>query len=281
MALLYVRLSSRIGRMLEPEVRAYYDLLGEQQRLRVPATGRLEFLRTWDLLGRLLPPAPARVLDVGGATGIYAGPLAAAGYSVHVVDPVPGHVSAAAALPGVTAALGDARDLAETADESVDAVLLLGPLYHLPERADRISAWREAARVLRPDGVVVAATIGRYASAFDGFVKGFYRQDGYAALVDETLESGMHRPGPRPWFTTAYFHRPAEAAGEAAEAGLAVERVVSIEGPLWTVGRLREVLDDAVETAHLLALLRRIEDDPALLAATSHLMTIARRPSGS
>jgi SAM-dependent methyltransferase len=264
--------------MVAPEVRAYYDLLGEQQRLRVPAAGRLEFLRTWDLLGRLLPPAPARILDVGGATGIYAGPLAAAGYSVHVVDPVPAHVSAAAALPGVTAAAGDARDLADAAaPASVDAVLLLGPLYHLPERVDRVTAWREAARVLRPGGVVAAATIGRYASAFDGLARGFYREDGYAALVDETLATGAHRPGTKPWFTTAYFHRPDEAAEEATEAGLAVERVVPIEGPLWIAGRLAEILDDETETAHLLSVLRRVEDDPALMAASSHLMTIARR----
>jgi len=91
-------------------MQTYYAQLGELERLRRPV-GRLEFLRTWDLLARVLPPAPARVLDVGGATGVYAGPLAAAGYRVHVVDPLPEHAQAAAALPGVTAAVGDARRL--------------------------------------------------------------------------------------------------------------------------------------------------------------------------
>jgi SAM-dependent methyltransferase len=263
--------------VLAPEIRAYYALLGEQNRLRVPAAGRLEYLRTWDLLTRLLPPAPALVLDVGGATGIYAGPLAAAGYRVHLVDPLPEHAAEAAALPGVTATVGDARRL-PAADASADAVLLLGPLYHLTERTDRVRAWREAARVVRPGGPVAAATIGRYASAFDGFARGFYRHDGYAGMVDETLATGAHRPPDgTPWFTTAYFHEPAEAAGEAADAGLAVERVAVIEGPLWTTGRLAEILDDEVETAHLLRVLRRVETDPALLASSSHLMTVARR----
>jgi SAM-dependent methyltransferase len=263
--------------VLPPEVHAYYALLGEHDRLRVPAAGRLEYLRTWDLLIRLLPPAPARVVDVGGATGIYAGPLAAAGYRVHVVDPLPAHAAAAAALAGVTAAVGDARRL-PAADATADAVLLLGPLYHLMERADRVRAWREAARVVRPGGPVAAATIGRYASAFDGIARGFYRLDGYAAMVDMTLASGAHHPPDgAPWFTTAYFHEPAEAAGEATEAGLAVERVAVIEGPLWTAGRLDEVLADEAETAHLLRLLRRVEADPALLASSSHLMTVARR----
>jgi SAM-dependent methyltransferase len=263
--------------MLTPEMRAYYALLGERERLRVPAHGRLEYLRTWDLLTRILPPAPARVIDVGGATGVYAGPLAAAGYLVHVVDPMPEHVSEAAALPGVTAAVGDARGLAE-ADASADAVLLFGPLYHLIERADRVRAWREAARVVRPGGVVAAATIGRYAAAFDGLARGFYRLDGYAEVVAATSDTGVHDPGDRPWFTTAYFHAAGEAAAEAAEAGLAVEKDAVIEGPLWIATRLDEILDDEAETAHLLGVLRRVEDDPALLAASAHVMTVARRP---
>src|SRR5439155_2231303 len=110
---------------------------------------------------RALPPAPARILDVGGATGVYAGPLAEAGYAVHVVDPVPEHVARSAALPGVSAAEGDARAL-DKPDASHDAVLLLGPLYHLLDRADRVRAWREAGRVVRPGGVVVGATISRF-----------------------------------------------------------------------------------------------------------------------
>jgi SAM-dependent methyltransferase len=194
-----------------------------------------------------------------------------------VIDPVPAQVAAAAELPGVTAAVGDARHLPEAGD-AADAVLMFGPLYHLMERADRVRAWREAGRVVRPGGVVAAATIGRYASALDGFASGFYRFEGFAAMVHATLSAGGHHPPDgTPWFTTAYFHEPVEAAGEATEAGLAVERVAVIEGPLWIVGRLGEILDDEAETAHLLGVLRRIEDDPALLAASSHLMTIVRR----
>lgn len=85
--------------MLSPEILEYYERGGEHQRLTAGA-GRLEFLRTWDVLTRVLPPAPARIIDVGGATGIYARPLAEAGYTVRVIDPVPDHVTAAGALPG-------------------------------------------------------------------------------------------------------------------------------------------------------------------------------------
>ena len=81
--------------MIEADILAYYEHGAEQGRLASGAA-RIEFLRMWDLLERHLPPAPARVLDVGGGAGVYALPLAEAGYEVHLVDPVPLHVNQAA-----------------------------------------------------------------------------------------------------------------------------------------------------------------------------------------
>ena len=56
--------------MLVPprEVLDYYDRFPEESRLASGAF-RLEFERTKEMLTRLLPPAPARVIDVGGAAG--------------------------------------------------------------------------------------------------------------------------------------------------------------------------------------------------------------------
>ena len=138
--------------MVDPRIIAYYEHGLERDRLASGAR-RIEFLRIWELLERWLPPAPATVLDVGGGAGAYAIPLAAAGYQVHLVDPVPLHVEQAAAAsrdagtPLASASAGDARNL-RAADGSADAVLLLGPLYHLTSRADRVTALREACRVL-------------------------------------------------------------------------------------------------------------------------------------
>jgi ubiquinone/menaquinone biosynthesis C-methylase UbiE len=262
--------------VVRDDILAYYQRGGERERLSRGA-GRLEFLRTWDVLTRVLPSAPAQVLDVGGGMGVYAVPLAAAGYEVHLVDPVPSHV-AQASEAGVTASVGDARALSQ-ADASADAVLLLGPLYHLVDRDERVRAWREAARVVRPGGVVVAATISRFASLFDGFVKGFYADPLFRPLVEGALADGRHRnPSPdRTYFTTAYFHHPSELAAEPREAGLDVERVVAVESPLWMVDdqRLDAILADV---DLLLEMLRRIEEEPGMLAASSHQLTIARRP---
>src|SRR5690606_6644344 len=147
----------------------------------------LEFVRTQRLLARLLPAAPAVVLDVSGAAGVHAEPLAAQGYEVHLIDPVPLHIEQARAVPGLASAtLGDARAL-DWADDSVDAALLLGPLYHLTERSDRVRALAEARRVLRPGGVVAAAAISRYASTLDGLFRGHLREPAFEAIVERDV----------------------------------------------------------------------------------------------
>ena len=262
--------------MLRPEITEHYRRGGERQRLAV-GRGRLEYLRTWDVLTRVLPGAPAAVLDVGGATGVYAGPLAEAGYRVQVIDPVAEHVAEAAARPGVSAVLADARAL-PVADDRFDAVLLLGPLYHLLQRTDRVAAWREAARAVRPGGVVVGATISRFASLFDGFVKDYFSDPRFRPLVEGAIADGRHRNADtgRTWFTTAYFHHPEEIAGEVTEAGLTVRRRVAVEGPLWMSGsRLDEILARPDLTDLLLRMMRLIEDEPTLLGASSHILTVA------
>src|SRR4051795_13173833 len=126
-----------------PEIVEHYtDEVDEGERIAA-GFGQLELLRVQEVVRRHLPPGSLRVLDVGGGTGVHARWLAADGHVVHVVDPVPRHVEEAALLDGVTSELGDARRLT-AADDSVDVVLLFGPLYHLSEPEDRLRALGEA-----------------------------------------------------------------------------------------------------------------------------------------
>ena len=97
------------------EVLAYYARGQEDERLDHD-TGKLERCRTQELLLRYLPAPPAVLLDVGGVTGQYAIWLAARGYTMHLVDPVPLHVDQARArsaaqphAPLASVSGGDAR----------------------------------------------------------------------------------------------------------------------------------------------------------------------------
>src|SRR5918992_4347059 len=97
----------------DPAIRAYYVRTPEETRLEAGGS-QLEALRTRELIERHAPRPPAMVLDVGGAAGAYAGWLSEAGYTVHLLDPVPRLVaeaqrrSAAAGSPLASCRVGDA-----------------------------------------------------------------------------------------------------------------------------------------------------------------------------
>lgn len=259
--------------MIDDDVAAHYELGLEGERLRAGGSPRLEYLRTLELLDRFVP-AGADVLDVGGGTGVYAAPLAAAGHRVRLVDPMPGHVEAATAA-GIDAVGGDARSLDE-ADASYDVVLLLGPLYHLVERGDRVLALREARRVLRPGGLVLAAAISRHASLLSGMVDHVLDDPVFLAIVEQDLTDGQHRNpdvrGNPAYFTTAFFHLPDELEGELAEAGFDDASLHAIEGPGWLVE------GGAVPVDQLLVAARLAETEPALLSASAHILAVGRSP---
>lgn len=263
-----------------PLVLAYYDSTPEEDRLSSSADGALELLRTQELLRRVLPPAPARILDVGGGPGSHARWLTADGYQVHLVDPVPRHVERAMAIAGCTAELGDARRLAAD-DASYDVVLMLGPLYHLLERAHRDQALAEARRVLRPGGVIAAAAINRYASLFETAAVSHLASAGVQKGVARILRTGVHDG--KGAFTEAYFHSGAELREEVSGAGFAQVEVVGVEGPAWAMLKAVENCAAAGEAAgsalfhSALAAARMAEPYPELLAASSHLLATGRR----
>jgi SAM-dependent methyltransferase len=263
------------GPAVREEILAYYARGDEDGRLR-QGSNRLEFWRTQDVLRRLLPAAPARVLDVGGGSGIHAEWLARDGYDVELVDPVPLHLEQAARLPGVAVRAGDARAL-PAEDASYDVVLMLGPLYHLPERADRVRALGEACRVVRAGGLVVAATINRLAGLHDMLRQEVYFSASHRARIDRETEDGRHVSRDGGHFTTAYFARPHEAPEEFTEVGLAVEGQYGLEGVAWLMSGIEEWLDDPERREAVLAATRRIESEPTLLGSSGHLLTAGRR----
>ncbi|KIF76433.1 SAM-dependent methyltransferase [Streptomyces sp. 150FB] len=266
---------------LAPEITRFYgETINEGDRLSVSADGRLEKLRTQELLRRYLPAAPARVLDVGGGPGAHAEWLVADGYGVHLVDPIPRHVEAAKET-GCTVELGDARALTAR-DSSYDVVLLLGPLYHLLDRADRHRALTEACRVVRPGGLVAAAGINRYASLFEHTAFAHLDDPRFQASVGKILATAVHDG--KKAFTAAYFHRGEELRSEVEEAGFGDTALFGVEGPTWALLKATEqhTGESVVGTSlfeSALAAARMAEPYPELLAASSHLLVVGRRPA--
>ncbi len=262
----------------------YYDDARESSRL---GNGwfQLEQARTQELILRHLPPAPAIVVDAGGGAGAYACWLAARGHQVHLIDPVPKHVEQAreassrqAEHPLASARVGDARHLPQ-GDATADAVLLLGPLYHLVEREDRLACLREAYRVLRPGGLAWGAGISRFASLFDSLSGGFFDDPAFAPILARDLEEGQHRnsTGNPLYFTDAFFHRPGELSRDFLAAGFQVVEIVAIEGPGWLAHDFDRLWNDPPQRERMLAAVRKVEREPSVLGASSHIMAIGRK----
>lgn len=268
---------------LDASVRAYYDQAPEESRLE-GGPSRVEALRTRELIQRHAPRPPAVVLDVGGAAGAYAFWLAELGYDVRLIDATPRLVDVArtrneaATHRLASCRVGDARALPEP-DGVASMVLMLGPLYHLVEAADRQKALAEANRVLRPGGVLVAAAISHAASTLDGLSRELFRDAEFARIAERDLREGQHvnPTGRLEYFTTAYFHRPEQLRREVVGAGFHVEGLYGIEGPGWILADVGERCDDPARREILLRVATALESDPSVIGTSAHLLIVGRR----
>ena len=166
----------------------YYTGYDEDGRLR-SKHGMVEFLTTMRYVQRYLRPG-MRIMEIGAATGRYSHELARQGYWVDAVELLEHNIELFEqnTIPGekVTVRQGNAMDLSAFEDEIYDITLLLGPMYHLFSREDKLKALGEAIRVTKKGGIVfVAYCMGDASVLSYGFVRG---------RVHEIIEKCMLNP---------------------------------------------------------------------------------------
>ncbi|HWG14466.1 MAG TPA: class I SAM-dependent methyltransferase [Streptosporangiaceae bacterium] len=263
-------------------MRAHYERGAEQARLAISPPGLLEFERTKEIVLRHLPSPPAVVADIGGGPGRYTHWLADLGYQVIHRDLMPLHVAQLRrARASIDSAVADARDL-DLADKSADAVLLLGPLYHLDQRRDRLRTLAEAQRIARPGAPVFAAAITRWAPRMDDVLR--QRRDeqlpGLVEMLAPLERTGRIAPL-YPGSFTGYAHRPAQFRTELMASGLHLTDLVCVEGPAYLLSDLGDRLADPEGRRVVLDTARALERVPELLGIGPHLLATARaEPAG-
>lgn len=256
---------------MDPSLNKYYAEGNEQNRL---STHQLERDRTLHILKKYLPQPPATILDIGGAAGAYAHPLSLQGYTVHLLDPVALHIEQARTLDLASVTQGDARSL-PFASNTADAVLLLGPLYHLPTAPERSQALAEAYRVLKPNGILFAAAISRFASLMDAMNKNTLYPKLQALKND--LATGLHHKTKPDTFVFGYLHHPQEFKREIEQAHFSNVTLHAIEGPIWASSLIQPLYADQTHWPQLITLLDELETDDSIIGASAHIMALARK----
>jgi ubiquinone/menaquinone biosynthesis C-methylase UbiE len=181
-------------------------------------------------------------------------------------------------MPIASCSVGDARQL-EFDDEIAEAVLLLGPLYHLIEAQDRIRSLTEAYRVLKPGGYLYAAGISRFASTIDGLVSGYYLDPVFQEIMQRDLETGQHRNSTNNpvYFMDTFFHHPYELKAEVSDAGFEIMGLFAVEGIIYMMKDFEKNWKTEGNRKFLLDVIGKIEREPSLIGASPHVICVAAK----
>lgn len=265
---------------INKEIIDFYDNYSEDSRL---SGLTLEKIRTQHIIERNIGKKPLRILDIGGGTGVYSFWLTKLGHKVHLIDASPKHINQAIEHSERSGILlqeisqGDARYL-NYKDNEFDVVLMLGPLYHLTKRDDRIIALSEARRVLKPGGTLFAVIISRFASMMDGFHYNLIKDPDFIQIMNQDLKSGQHRNiEGKNYFTTSYFHSSDEIISEIIESQLILQGLFAIESFADYLPDISQKLMDDTFKEMLLNTLKSIENDRSILGISPHIMAIGKK----
>lgn len=177
------------------ELELYYNKFNEEKRLD-SRHGQVEFITSMKYIHKYLdqmelekPKSEIKILDVGAATGRYSVPLAEEGYDVTAVELVKHNLARLKAKgSNVKAYQGNAMKLKRFEDNSFDAVLVFGPMYHLHDKEEKQKALSEAKRVTRPGGVIFVAYIMNEYSVITYAIKEKHIKEGVeTGMLDENF----------------------------------------------------------------------------------------------
>ena len=265
------------------DITAFYDGAVEEEDSRLERH-QLEYDLTWRYLTRYLPPAGS-MLEIGAATGRYTLALCRLGYSVTAVDLSAALLSrcqrrlASEHLNGqVHFVVADARDLHRVPNTTFDAVLLMGPLYHLILEQDRHQAIRQATARLRGGGLLFSSFLSRLGVLGD-LIKRMpewieRREQVHWLLLAGRRPDDQPRGGFRGYFARVSEIRPLhEALGIETLVLAGLEPAISADDESYN--RLQ-----APQRELWLDLLFEVSSDETIVGASRHLLYVGRKGDG-
>jgi len=265
-------------------VRDFYNsnAAHEWERLDKPLC-KIEFVSTLRLIDKYFPKQ-GRVCDIGGGPGRYSIELIQRGYTVTLFDLSDSEIQLARmqldrlGLSAEQLIVGDARDLSALTSESFDAVLLMGPMYHIIEPEERAGVLRELTRILKPHGTAIVAYLNSWGIMRTGIVDfaDWYRDiSTLRSMLNEHTFTGQRLSN----FTESYWATPEAALAEVKKADLEIISYAGVESFAGGMGPLLERLaadnpeayTNVVQVAAETCELRQFRD------STDHLHIVVRK----
>jgi SAM-dependent methyltransferase len=251
--------------------------------------GLIEFERTKELLLEYLPTAPAIIYDIGGGYGEYSVWLSSLGYEVHLFDISPKNIEMSEELQERSGGkihsvfVSDARSISRE-DCSADAILLMGPLYHIVEKDERLLALNECRRLLKPGGVLFCAAITPYATmlwAVTTYDKnGLLDESEFTEMLKTEITTGNHLPNESSKYRGighSFFHNPDVLKDELWAGGFTNNDVRGVIGPCWLIPNLDEVWKTPEKRESIMRIVRMCDKENGILGLSTHILSISRK----
>ena len=273
---------------IDNNVLAGYNAGAEWKRLRTDL-GLIEFEYTKELLLENLPKPPAVVYDIGGGYGEYAWWLTSIGYEVHLFDISVKNIEMSSELRKeypecslAAAEVCDARSIARP-DKSADAILLMGPLYHIVDKEERIFCLNECGRLLKSSGVLFTAAITPYATLLwattvFGTENRLLEERPFMEMVARELSDGEHiKPdkGSYGGIGRSHFHRADELRAELSCGGFVNTRIHGVVGAAWLAPNIDGIWGNPSAKAALMKTVRMLDEREDIIGLSTHLLGVS------
>ena len=272
----------------------YYESGFEHNRLRT-GIGLIEFERTKEILLEKLPKAPAVIYDIGGAYGEYSWWLTSLGYEVHLFDLFPKNIEMSKELGKMypncklnSAEVCDALSVPRES-KSADAVLLMGPLYHITDYNERISAIEESRRLLKDGGVLFTAALTPFSvllyniTVYDPLGENpnkTLEDSNFIRMVEREIKDGHHiNPNNKIYsgIGSAYLHTAKTLREELCAGGFEESTIHSMMGGAWLAKDIEKLWENEASKNALMNTVRLLDTCEEIIGLSGHLLSVSRK----
>ena len=225
---------------MNSKVKEYYDANFKNEWLRLDDPyARIEFFSTLYMIKKYFPKG-GMIFDIGSGPGRYSIELLRRNYKVSLMDLSDNSITFAKSkieslgFKADKYVCGDARYLAMEKENSYDGILLMGPMYHIVSKAERVGLLKECRRILKKEGIIIISyinSIGLLRAGVSEFPSCFEDIDSIYKLFSENSYDENDS------FTVSHYTTSDNAKSEILESGLKLisyagaESFLSAQGP--------------------------------------------------